>query len=401
MYEEDDTWGDIIKFKSNQQFPMKEVERCAGQQLTEYEHNSTELADDIYHLFAANDQQLTWQFQYNNQYFPSSQNTDDLLHTDMHKNVSTWGDTFKFNRNHELPQENVGGHIQQPNDYETSIIQNGNQNVMNETEPNSYGYLSESKRTKLNDEDFQWYEAHNHMDARNSINNYCKINLPTQTENFANCQPSLKIGYGHQSQYDQAFSAERNSEEVQQPTFTSNEDIHHEQIITNQKYTNVLPTTEMFHEEARQELGFYTSHIHTGMEKTYFNNEENIAQNWEAQTTNDPLTTYNNRMQKHIHSNSLAMIEAEYLQPQLQPTNNFRQSKDAQLSEDYTKIMLEASKNIYAGNTRRRNTQTVQKRAKPYICSLCGERAQYKVLLQRHLDLHHGYTSENLFSHNE
>jgi hypothetical protein len=44
----------------------------------------------------------------------------------MHKNVGTWGDTFKFNRNHELTQDNVGRHIQQPNDYETSIIQIGN-----------------------------------------------------------------------------------------------------------------------------------------------------------------------------------------------------------------------------------------------------------------------------------
>jgi len=380
---------------------MKEVEKHAGQQLTEYEHNFTKLADDIYHLYAANDQQLTWQFLYNNQYFPTSQNTEELLHTDMHKNVSTWGEAFKFNRNHELPQENVGRHIQQPNDYEPSIIQNGNQNVMNETEPNSYGYLSECKRTKLNDEDFQWYEAHNHMDAPNSINNYCKINLPTQTENFANCQPPSKIGYGHQSQYDQAFSAGRNSEVVQQPTFTSNKDIHHEQIITNQKYTNVLPTTEMFHKEAWQELDFYTSHKHTGMEQTYFNNEENIAQNWEAQTSNDPLITYNNRMQIHIHSNSLATTEAECLKPQLQPTNNMRQSKDAQLSEDCTKIMLEASKKKYEGNKKRSNTQTVQRTVKPYICSLCGERAQYKVLLQRHLHLHHGYTSENLFSHNE
>ena len=352
MYEDVDTWGDINKLKSNQEFPMKEVERRAGQQLTEYEHNFTKLSDDIYHLYAANDQQLTWQLQYNNQYFPSSQNTEELLHTDMHKNVSTWGEAFNFMRNHELPHENVGRHIQQPNDYETSIIQNGNQNVMNEREPNSYGYLFECKRTKLNDEDFQWYEAHNHMDACNSINNYCEINLPTQTENFANCQPSSKIGfghqshydqalsakrnseevqqptftsnediyheqiitnqeytqtenfanrqppskigYGHQSHYDQAFSAERNSEEVQQPTFTSNEDIYHEQIITNQEYTNGLPTTEMFCEEAWQEQDFYTSHKHTGMEQTYFNNGENITQNWEAQTSNDPLTTYNN-----------------------------------------------------------------------------------------------------------
>lgn len=319
MYEEVDTWGDIMKLKSNQEFPMKEVERCAGQHLTEYEH-FTKLSDDIYHLYAANYQQLTGQFQYNNQYFPSSQNTEELLHTDMHKNVSTWGEAFKFNRNHKLPQENV--HIQQPNDYETSIIQNGNKNVMNETEPSIYGYLSECKRTKLNDEDFQWYEAHDHMDACNSVNNYCKINLPTQTENFANCQPPSKIGYGHQSEYDQAFSAERNSDKVQQPTFTSTEDIHHEQINNNQKYTNVLPTTEMFREEAWQELDFYTSHEHTGMEQTYFNNEENIARNWEAQTSNDPLTTYNNQMQTHIHSNSLATTEAECLKPQLQPTNN-------------------------------------------------------------------------------
>ena len=400
MYVEGDTWGDITTFKSNQEFPMIEVERHAGQQLTEYEHNFTKLADDIYHLYGANDQELTWQFQYNNQYFPSSQNAEELLHTDMHKNVGTWGDTFKFNRNNELPRENVGRHIQQPNDYETSIIQNGNQNVMNKTEPNSYGYQSECNRTKLNDEDFQWYEAHNHMDACNSINNYCKINLPTQTENFSNCQPSSKIGYGHQSQYDQAFSAERNSEEVQQPTFTSNEDIHHEQIITNQKYTNVLPTTEMFQEEAWQELDFYTNHKHTGVEQTYFNNGENIAQNWEAQTSNDPLTTYNNQMLIPINSNSLTMIEAECLKPQLKPTNNFRESKDAQLS-DYTKIMLEASKKKYAGNKRISTTQTVQRQAKPYKCSLCGERAQYKVLLQRHLDLHHGHTSENLFSHNK
>jgi hypothetical protein len=396
MYEEVDTWGDIIKFNSNQEFPMKEVERSAGQQLTAYEHNFTKPADDIYHLYDANDQELTWQFQYNNQYYPSSQNTEELLHTDMHKNVGTWGDPFKFNRNHELPQENVGRHIQQPNDYETSIIQNGNQNVMNETEPNSYGYQSECKRTKLNDKNFQWYEAHNHMDACNSINNYCKISPPTQTENFARCQPSSKIGYGHQSQYDQAFSAERNSEEVQQPTFTSHEDNHHEQIITNQKYINVLPTTEMFQEEAWQELDFYNSHKHTGMEQTYFNNEEN----WEVQTSNDPLTTYYNQMQIPINSNSLTTIEAECLKPQLQPTKNFRQSKDAQLSEDYTKIMLEASKKKYAGN-KRSTTQTARRPAKPYICSLCGERAQYKILLQRHLDLHHGYTNENLFSHNE
>ena len=384
MYEEADIWGDIIKFKSNQEFPMKEVERQAGQQLKEYEHN---------------DQELTWQFQYNNQYFPSFQNTEELLHTDMHKNVGTRGDTFKFNRNHELTQENVGRHIQQPNGYETSIFQNGNQNVMNETEPNSYGYQLECNRTKLNDEDFQWYEAHNHMDPCNSINNYCKINLPTQTENFASCQPLSKTGYGHQSQYDQAFSAERNSEEVQQPIFTSNEDIHHEQIITNQKYTNVLPTTEMFQEEAWQELDFYTSHKHTDMEQTYFNNEENTAQNWEAHTSNDPRTTYNNQMLIPINSNSLAMIDAECLKPQLKPTNNFRQSKDAQLSVDYTKIMLEASKKKYAGN--KRTTQTIQRQAKPYICSLCGEGAQYEVLLQRHLYLHHGHTSENLFSHNK
>jgi len=75
------------------------------------------------------------------------------------------------------------------------------------------------------------------------------------------------------------------------------------------------------------------------------------------------------------------MTEAECLKPQLQLTNNLRQSKDAQLSEDYTKIMLKASKKKYAGNKRRSNTQTVQRTAKPYICSLCGERAQYKVLL--------------------
>jgi hypothetical protein len=317
MYEEAETWDDYTKFKSNQEFPMKEAERHADQQFTEYEFNFTKPADDIYHLYAANDQELTWQFQYNNQYFPSSQNTEELLHTDMHKNVGIWSNTFKFNRNNELPQENVE-HIQQPYDYETSIIQNGDQNVMNETDPNSYGYQSECKRTKLNDKDFQWYEAHNHMDVHNSIDNYCKINLPTQTENFASCQPSSKIGYGHQSWYDQVFSAERNSEEVQQPTFTLNEDIHHEQIITNQNYTNVLPTTEMFQEEVWQELDFYS------MEQTYFNNEENIAQNWEAQTSNDPLTTYNNRMQIPIHSNSLATIEAECLKPQLKPTNSFR-----------------------------------------------------------------------------
>jgi len=238
------------------------------------------------------------------------------------------------------------------------------------------------------------------MDEHNSTDNYCKINLPTQTENFASCHPSSKIGYGHQSWYDQAFSAERNSEEVQQPTFTSNEDIHHEQIITNQKYTNVLPTIEMFQEEAWQEPDFYTSHKHTGMEQTYFNNEENIAQNWEAQTSNDLLTTYNNRMQIPIHSNSLATIEAEFLKPQLKATNSFRQSKDAQLSEDYTKIMLEASKKKYAGNKRRSTTQTVRRQATPYKCSVCGVGAQYEVLLQRHLDLYHRYTSENC-SHNE
>ena len=400
MYEEADTWGDIIKFNSNQEFPLIEAERHSDQQLTEYKHNFTKLAGDIYDLYAANDQELIQQSQYNNQYFPSSQNTEEQLHTDMHKNVGTWGDTFKFNRNHVLPQENVGRHIHQSNDYEKSIIQNGNQNVMNETEPSSYGYQSKCKRTKLNDEDFQWYEAHNHMDACNSINDYCKINLPTQTENFANCQLSSKIGYGHQSQYDQAFSKERNSEEVQQPTFTSNEEIYHEQLITNQKYTNVLPTTEIFQEGEWQEMDFFTSHKHTGMEQTYFNNEENIAQKWEAQTSNDPLTNYNNRMQIPIHSNSLTMIEAESLKPQLQPTKNFRKSKDAQLSEDYTKIMLEASKKKHARN-KRSTTKTAQRRAKPYICSLCGESAQYKVLLQRHLNLHHGYTSENLFSHNE
>jgi hypothetical protein len=86
------------------------------------------------------------------------------------------------------------------------------------------------------------------------------------------------------------------------------------------------------------------------MQQTYFNNEENIAQNLEEQTSNDPFTTYNNRMQIPILSNSLATIEAECLKHQVQTTNNFRQSKGAQLIEDYTKIMLEASKKKYAGN---------------------------------------------------
>jgi hypothetical protein len=380
MYEKDDIWDDIFKFKSDQEFPMKEEERHADQQPRDYQHNFTKPSDDIYYLYAANDQELTGQFQHNNQYFQSSQNTEQLLHTDMHKNVGTWGDIFKFNRDHELPQETNGY-------YEAKLIQNGSQNVMNETEAKSYGYQLECKRTKLDDEDFQWYEAHNHMDAcNNSINDYCEINLPTQTENFVNCQPSSKIGYGHQSQ---------------QPTFTSNGDIHLEQIIANLKRTNVLPTTDMFQEEASQELDFYIDHKHTGMEQTYFNNEDNITQNWESQTSNDPLTTCSDRMQIPIHSNSRTMVEAVSLKPQLKPTNNFRQSKDVQLSEDYTKIMLEASKRKYARNKRIRTTKTVQGPAKPYICSLCGVRAHYKVLLQRHLEMHHGYTSENLFSHRE
>ena len=383
MYEEVDIWGNIYKFKSNQEFPLTEVERH-----TEYQPNATKLSDDIYQQYAAYDQELTSQFQRNNQYFPSSQNTE-LLHMDMYKNVGTWDDIIKSNRNHEIPQENVGRHIHQPNDYyETSIIQNGKQNVMNEAEANSYGYQLESNRTKLNDEDFQWNEAHNLKDACNSICNYCKINFPPPTENFVNYQPPSIIGYGHQSQYYQAFSAERNFEEVQQPIFTSNEDIHHEQIITNQKYTNVLPTTEMF-QEARQELNINTSHKHMGMEQTYFNNEENTAYNWEAQTSNDPFTTYNNQMQIPIQSNPLATLEAECLMPQFQPTNNFRKSKDAQLSQDYTKIMPETSKKKYARN-KRSTTWTGKRVAKPYVCSLCGERAQYKVLLQRHLNLHHG-----------
>jgi hypothetical protein len=403
MYENGGMWGDIFKFKSNQEFPVETVERHINQQITEHQHDFTKLSDNIYHQYAAYDQELTWQLDYNKQYFPSSQNIEDL-HTDMYKNVGTWGDIFKFNRNQGLPRENVGRHIEQDDDYyETSIIQNGYQNVMNETEANSYGYQLECKRTKLTDEDFQWDEAHNHRDAcsNTGIYNYCGINRPPPTENSVNCQPSSKIGHGNQSQYYQAFSAERNSEEAQQPTFTSNENIQHEQLITNPKYTNPLPTIQMFREEAWQELDFYTSHKNTGMQQIYVNNEENIAHNWDGQTSNDPLTTYNDRMQIPIHSNPLLMLEAEFPKPQAQSTNNFRQSKDAQLSKDHTKIKLEASTKKYARNERGSTKQTTETVDKPYICSLCGARAQYNALLSRHLELHHGYTTENVSSHED
>jgi hypothetical protein len=384
-YENVGIQGDTFKFRSNQGFPVEEVERHIEQQIMENQHNFTELPDNIYHQYAAYGQQLTWKFQHNNQYFPSSQNIEEL-HTGMYKNVGTCGDIFKFNRKHGLPQENIERHTDQQNDYyETSIIQNGYQHVMNETEANSYGYQLERKTTKLNDEDFQW-------DACSNIYHYCGINHPPPTENSVNCQPSSKIGYGNQNQYYQAFSAEGNSEEVQKVTFISNENIHHEQLA-KPKCTNLMPTIEMFQEEAWQELGFYTSHKSTDMEQIYVNNEENIAQ-----TSNDPLTTYNDQMQIPTDSNLFPILEAEFLKPQSQSTNNFRPSKDAQLSEEYTKTTLEASTKKYARNKRGTTRQKTERVDKPFICSLCGERAQYNVLLRRHLELHHGHSTENSFS---
>lgn len=268
LYENAGMWGETFKFRRNQAFPVEDVERHIDQPIIEHQ-----LSDNIYHQCAAYDQEPTWQCQYNNQYFPSSQNIGELC-TDMYNNGQ--GDMLKFNRNQELPQENVGRYMDQQNKYyETNIIQNG--------------------------------------------------------------------------------------------------------------YQTVLPATETFHQEAQQKPNYYTSHNITGMQ----------------QTSNGPLTTYDDAMEIPIHSNSLPVLEAEFLKPQSQSTNNFRQSKHAQLSADYTKVKLETSKKKHARNERRSTRENGQRIDKPYICSLCGARAQYNVLLRRHLELHHGYTNKNLSSHEE
>jgi len=380
-------------FQNNEQQTKEESEYSASQ-VMEHQQNFIQAPD---HIYNTHQQKATFQIQYNDQYFPSYQNNKQDQGSSNHKNADIWSDIFRFNRD-EFPLEKAD---QQNEYFETSITQNECQNLLNETETNSCAYHLEYERPQLYNTDLQHGEIYQHMDAFSETYNYYRSNHPTSIQSFVDCLPYSETTNLSERQYYQPYLSDINIEGIQQTTFTRNESIQSEQISNNMEYMTVLPNTETFEEEAWQKLDFYSRHDSKAMQETYVNNEESNAYNSDGQTTsNYTVLAHNNRMQPAIHSDSLSRFKGEFLRPHCQSTNNFKQKKVVQLSEEHIKMKPKGSKKEFAGNRRGRSgrgglQKGKPKRDKPYVCPVCSKSEQYKAVLKRHLELHHGYTNGN------
>jgi hypothetical protein len=390
-------------FINNEQ-QMKRESEYSTPLVIQYQQNFIHTSDSIHNTYPAyHQQESASQMQYNDQYFPSFQNNNREQCTDTYEHADMWSDILRVNRDQEFPLEKVGRHTDQQNAYsETSTIQNGYQNLMNETEANSYAHQLEENRQ--NNEYLQQSVDYHHMSAPCSTYNYCRMNEPKSTQSFVGCQlspeitnvgeiqyyqPSMDIKNLDESQYYLPSSRATNIEDDQHTMFTRNENIYNEQIINNQEYTNVLP---MFQEkEERQKLDFYRNHNNKAVQETYVNDEESIAYNSEKQTTSGYP---HDSIQLPVHSNSLTRCDGKFLRPHSQFLENFRLKEVAEMSVYCRNMELELSGKEYAGNQRRSRGGSEQyqgriKPDKPYVCPICGKNEQYKVLLKRHIELQH------------
>jgi hypothetical protein len=382
----------------NTEQQIKRFSEYSAPLVTEYQLNFIPVSDNIYNTYTHYPQEQTSGILYNDHYFSSHQNNEGEQRTGKYESTHMWSDIFKFNRDQEFPLEEVQRHVDQQNEYYgKSIIHNGYQNLVDETEANQYAYQLQCKIAKLNSEDLQQVQAYHHMDALSSTYNCCRSNQPTSTQNSVISQQPSEIPKLDEIQNYELSSTEINSfEGVQQSNVAINENIHNQQIICNPEHANVLPNTEMLQEELHwQKLDFYSSHNNRAIQEIYVNNEESIAHNWERHRTSGyPGLSYDDRIQLSIDSNSIFKSEGKFLQPNSQSTENFRLKKVVHLPDDI-KMTQKYSKKKNAKNQRGSRRQQIArpKRIKPYVCLLCGKSEQYNAVLKRHLELHHGNSS--------
>jgi hypothetical protein len=217
------------------------------------------------------------------------------------------------------------------------------------------------------------------------------------TQKSAICQQSSEILKLDEVQNYELSSTGINSfAGVHQSTASINENIINQQIINNPEYANFSPNTEMFQEGVHwQKLDSRSSHNTAARQEIYVNNEESIAHNWERhRTAGYPGLPYDDRIQLPTDSNSLFKSEGKFPQLSSQSTENFRLKEVVHLS-DGRKVMQKGSRKTCAKNQRgrRREQKGNTKPDKPYVCLVCGKSEQYNVLLERHIELHHGNSS--------
>jgi hypothetical protein len=383
-------------FQNSEQY-MKRLSEYSAPLATEYQQNFIPVSDNIHNICTPYYPQGPCAIPYNDHYFPSHQNNEGEQCTGKHENTSMSSEIIKFNRDQEFPLNEVRRHVDRQNEYhEENIIQNGYQNLVPETEANHYPYQLQRKTARLNNEDLQQVETYRHMSAFRCTCNCCRSNRSMSTQNSAICQQTpenLKLdeipNYKLSSTKINSFAG------VHQSTVAINENIHNQQIISHPEYINVLPNTEMFQEGVHwQKLDSCSSHNTAAMQEIYVNNAESIAHNWERHRTSGyPGLPYDDRIQLPTDSNLLFKSEGKFPQPSSQSTENFRLNEVVHLSDD-RKVMQKGSKKKCAKNqSGRKQKKGRSKPDKPYVCSVCGKREQYNVLLERHIKLHHANSS--------
>jgi hypothetical protein len=442
---------------------MKRPSENSAPLVTQYQQCFIHSSDSINNKYNAyHQQEPTSQMQYNDQYFPSFENKTTDQCTGTYEYADKWSDIFRFNKDQEFPLEEVGRHVDQQNEYsETSTNQIGYQNLMNETEFNSYAQQLEENGQ--NNEYLQQSVDYNHMSALCNTYNHCKMTQKTSAQSSVDCQPSSEItdvGWsqcyqpsseitdvggsqyylphseivdvgGSQryqpsseitdvggSQYylshseiidvggSQCYQPSSGIENVgesqyyilspklinhkgeQQTMYTINKNMYNEQIF-NQAYTNVLPNKEMFQEEEElQKLDYCSNHNNKAVHETYVSDDDTAYNSMTYATSYYPYDS----MQPPVHYNSISGCDGKFIRPHSQPTES-------------RKMKPEVSSKRCAGN-RRGSTRRGQhkgreqytrriKADKPYVCCMCGKGESYKVLLERHIELHHKHTGEN------
>ncbi|KDR17128.1 hypothetical protein L798_08385 [Zootermopsis nevadensis] len=375
-------------FINNKQQMEREYE-YSPPMVTQYQQNFINTSDSIHNTYTPYHlQESTSQMQYNDQYFPSFKNNNRDTCTGMYEYADMLSDTFRFNRDQD-----------QQNEYsQTSIIHDGYRNLTDETEANNYAHQLEENRQ--NNEYLQQSVDYNHISALCSTHNYCRMNQPAPTQSFVGYQLCSEIANVDDSQYYQLSSNITNldeyylpssralsTEDYQQTMFKRNENILNKQIINNQEHTN----EEMFREkEEWQNPDFYSNHNNSVVQETYFNDKESIAYNSAGQTTSG--YPYDSK-QPPVQSNSFSRCDGKFLRPHSQFPDNFKLMGISEMSVNYRNMKLDVSDEKYAGTEKgNRKERKHRGRKKPdyeYKCPICGKNEQYKVLLNRHVELQH------------